>query len=356
MVGMRTVLVTGGAGFVGSNLALMFKRDSDARVVALDNLKRRGSELCIERLKQGGVEFLHGDIRCLADIEEVGRFDLLIDCAAEPSVQAAYGGSPAYLVDANLVGTLNCLEMARRHGADFVFLSTSRVYPIAGLRALPLAEGATRLEIPRGAGGPGWSAKGIAADFPLAGHRSLYGATKLSAELILEEFGAMYGLRSLVNRCGILTGPWQMGKVDQGVVVLWAARHFFGGKLAYMGFGGHGHQVRDMLHVADLYDLLRLQLADIDRHKGRVYNVGGGLGVSVSLAELTEQCRRLSGGAVEIARDPETKPSDIPWYVTDNAAVGAATGWAPRRSVETILDEIFAWLRDNRERLAPVLA
>jgi len=316
----ESILVTGGAGFVGSSLAIALKRNfPKATVVSLDNLRRRGSELTLQRLKAGGVVFQHGDVRNPEDIAEAGAFDLLIDCSAEPSVHAGYDGNPSYVINTNLVGTLNCLEVARAYKADMVLLSTSRVYPIEPLRTLPLNEEGERLTIPADCRGLGWSRSGITTDFPLVGYRSLYGATKLASELMAHEYGAMYGLRIITNRCGVLTGPWQMGKVDQGFVVLWAARHLYGGELAYMGFGGRGLQVRDILHVDDLYDLLVRQLADIETHKGCVYNVGGGLSVSVSLAELTRACTARTGNEVAISAQPETRAVDIPYYVTDNS-------------------------------------
>lgn len=355
------ILVTGGAGFVGSNLALSFKRDRPgARVIAFDNLRRRGSELALARLREAGVEFRHGDIRQPADLAEVGAFDLLLECSAEPSVHAGYSGAPDYLIDTNLTGAVHCLEAARRHGADVVFLSSSRVYPIAALRALPLAELGGRLDLEPDAAGAGWSAAGVAADFPLTGARSLYGATKLAAELLIEEYRAMYGLRCVVNRCGVLAGPWQMGKVDQGFLVLWAARHLFGGNLAYSGFGGRGLQVRDVLHVADLHDLLTIQIADMEAYGKGAWNVGGGRGNAVSLCELSRLCAeragRRAGVSLEIKGDPETRAADIPWYVTDNAEITQATGWAPRRSVAALLDEVFAWLDAHADQLRSILA
>ena len=108
------VLVTGGAGFVGANLALMLRRDHEWPVVALDNLKRRGSELALRRLAKGGVSFVHGDVRIPSDLEVAGPVDLIIECSAEPSVHAGGDGDGRYVVETNLVGTLNCLELARR--------------------------------------------------------------------------------------------------------------------------------------------------------------------------------------------------------------------------------------------------
>lgn len=349
------ILITGGAGFVGSNLALLFKQTAGSEIVCLDNLKRRGSELAVARLNSAGVAFHHGDIRNPDDIEAVGPFDLLLECSAEPSVHAGYGGSPAYLIDTNLVGTVNCLEVARKRQAALVFLSTSRVYPIAGLRALPLQRTGQRLDIPDGVHGPGWSHAGIAKNFPLAGSRSLYGATKLASELLIEEYVAMYSLRAVINRCGVLSGPWQMGKVDQGFIVLWAARHLYGGKLSYMGFGGEGVQVRDVLHVRDLFELVKIQIANWPKHSGQTYNIGGGHDRSVSLAELTALCQARSNNRIPISTDPETRAADIPYYITDNTEVTNQTGWQPKISVQQLLDEVFAWLRDNRVQLEPIL-
>src|SRR6476469_3726400 len=313
------ILITGGAGFVGSNLALSFKRDrADATVIAFDNLKRRGSELALARLRAGGVEFMHGDVRSPGDLAQAGPADILIEASAEPSVFAGYQGDPNYIVETNLFGAAHCLEHARKHGAALVFLSTSRVYSIEALRALPLERGETRFTLKSGSQQPGLSAAGIAEGFSTGGHRALYGTSKLAAELLIEEYRAMYGLRTIVNRCGVISGPWQMGKVDQGFFVVWLARHLFGGRLGYTGFGGEGLQVRDVLHVSDLYDLVQLQLRDLPRYDGALFNVGGGRERSVSLRELTTMCRERSGREFELDMRAETAPADVPYYITDN--------------------------------------
>lgn len=349
------VLITGGAGFVGSNLALMLAEAGGAQITCLDNLHRRGSELALPRLRAKNIAFVHGDIRNTEDFEGLPPADLLIECSAEPSVHSGYDGGARYVVNTNLLGTFNCLEFARRHGARVIFLSTSRVYAIAALRGLPLRRDGNRVALPVGEEGQGWSASGIREDFPTLGARSLYGWSKLASEMLIEEYGDAYGLKAIVNRCGVLTGPWQMGKVDQGFFVLWAARHLYGAALGYMGFGGRGYQVRDVLHVADLHELIRLQTGNFEAHAGKIYNVGGGPENSVSLAELTELCAMRTGRRLEIGSDPETRPADIPFYVTDSTMVRGATGWAPTRSVPMILDEILDWLARHRTALEPIL-
>ena len=183
----------------------------------------------------------------------------------------------------------------------------------------------------------------------------MYGATKLASELLIDEYRAMYGLHAVVNRCGVISGPRQMGKVDQGFIVLWAARHLFGGPLGYVGFGGEGLQVRDVLHVDDLYDLIRLQLGDLPRFDGAVFNVGGGRAQSVSLLELTTMCRERAGRSIALGQTSDTTPADVPYYVTDNAQVTAASGWAPRRGLGALLDDVFSWLREHRATLEPIL-
>ena len=350
------VLVTGGAGFVGASLALALRqRHPDWEVAALDNLKRRGSELSLRRLADGGVRFVHGDVRIADDLEAAGPFDLLLECSAEPSVLAGLDGAPAYVLETNLVGTIRCLEMARRRGAGVIFLSTSRVYPIDALARLPLRETETRFELEAAAEPiPGYSTEGIAESFPLEGARSIYGATKLCSELLLTEYVSAYGLPAIVNRCGVIAGPWQMGRVDQGVVMHWVASHVYGWPLQYIGYGGTGRQVRDLLHVDDLSDLVQLQIPRLSELRGRTYNVGGGRGVSVSLSELTELCREATRLHVPISGIAATRAADVPVYLTDSRRVRSELGWEPRRSAADVVRDSVEWVLARRDELLPV--
>lgn len=324
-------------------------------MIALDNLKRRGSELNLARLGQAGVEFVHGDVRNPEDLMALPRIDAMVECSAEPSVLAGYGSGARYVVNTNLIGTLNCLELAARDRADVVFLSTSRVYPIDPLNRI-CTETDAGFVIRTDQTTTGASALGIAEDFPLDGARSLYGATKLASELLITEYAELYGLRTVVDRCGVIAGPWQMGKTDQGFVLLWLARHHWQRSLGYTGFGGRGSQVRDVLHVADLCDLVTWQLEHMDGMNGRTFNVGGGQRNSTSLRGFTELAARTTGRTIPITPDAGDRPGDLKLYVTDHSRITEASGWAPRRSLEDVFNDSYTWLRDHEDLLKPILA
>jgi CDP-paratose 2-epimerase len=353
---MDRLLITGGAGFVGSNLAVsLASRHPDREVVALDNLYRRGSELNLPRLEAAGVEFVEGDVREPQNLGRLPRISAMIECSAEPSAMSGVDGDTGYLVHTNLTGAYNCLELARRDGAFVVFLSTSRVYPVAPQAELALEEAPTRFEIAAEQAVAGVSPAGISERFPMDGARTLYGATKLAAELLIEEYRAGLGVPAVIDRCGVIAGPWQMGKVDQGVFTHWMLAHHFGNRLSYIGFGGAGKQVRDLLHVEDLVDLVERQLLDPEGWDGRTVNVGGGRERSLSLLETTEICRELTGNEVPIEPVEETRAGDVPVYISDCAKLFGLDDWRPRRSARQVLADIGQWIAADEKRIAQAL-
>ena len=351
------VLITGGAGFIGANIAVgLVARHPGWAVTAFDNLQRRGSELNLPRLRREGVDFVHGDVRSATDLTDLGEVDAVIECSAEPSVLAGVDGSGlGRIMGTNLVGACACVELCRRQDATLVFLSTSRVYPMSPLRALGLRETMTRFEIEDRQAVPGASSRGISEEFPIVGHRTLYGATKLAAEHIVEEYVEIFGLRAVVDRCGVVAGPWQMGKVDQGVAAYWMLAHRFRKPLVYFGFGGSGKQVRDLLHVDDLVDLVDLQLRDPEKWTGMVLNVGGGQERSVSLFELTELCAQITGNSVPVVGSAAERPGDIPWFVTDTTRLHELSDWRPSSTLGAILSDVHDWILENERELGPAL-
>jgi CDP-paratose 2-epimerase len=350
------ILVTGGAGFVGSTLSIAIKTAfPKADIWALDNLRRRGSELNLPRLNAAGVRFVHGDIRNREDLPFDSDLDLIVECSAEPSAQAGYSGSPEYLFRTNVDGCFNCLDLARICRAALVFLSTSRVYPYATLNRLPYYEEGSRFSLCEEQPLPGASKRGIAESFPLTGPRSLYGMTKLAAELMIEEYSDAYGVEYVINRFGLLTGPWQMAKSDQGVIALWVAAHHFKRGLAYIGFGGTGKQVRDFLHIQDACDLIIDQIKHFDLYVGKTLNAGGGLINSLSLRETTALCEEITGNSIPMGSKAENRPADVRIYISDHSAVTSLNGWMPRRDARTTLGDIHCWVRREEHALKSVM-
>ena len=190
----------------------------------------------------------------------------------------------------------------------------------------------------------------------MLGARTFYGATKLAAELLIEEYRAMFGLRAFIDRCGVIAGPWQMGRVDQGVFAHWMLSHHFGLPLAYIGYGGTGKQVRDLLHVDDLVDLIELQLLEPERWDGRTFNVGGGRECSLSLRETTLACQEITGNEVSIEPVLDARPGDVRVYLSDCAALFDYTPWRPWRGADRILRDVHQWIVSDGERIARALA
>jgi len=351
------VLVTGGAGFAGSAISIALKNVfPESRICAFDNLRRRGAELNLVRLRGAGVDFVHGDVRSFEDLASLPQKpDLIVECSAEASAQAGYGGGPEYVINTNLIGAYHCLELARRSQARFLFPSTSRVYPFESLNRLAWCESETRFVLKSSQEIPGASSLGINEDFPLNGPRSLYGMSKLAAELMVEEYADAYGLRYVIDRFSLLAGPWQMAKSDQGVMSLWVAHHLLRRPLSYIGFGGTGKQVRDILHVEDFCALLIDQIKNFDLYESHIWNAGGGLANSLSLLEATELCREVTGNEVPIASVETNRRADVRIYITDSRRVMAVNNWAPLKSARDTLTDIAAWLRREETNLRGII-
>ncbi len=346
---MKSILITGGAGFVGSYLAIRLKEHfRESRIIAMDNLYRRGSEINPPRLEAAGIEFIKGDVRNPEDLAMAGKISLLIECSAEPSVLSGKDGDTSYLIGTNLQGAINCAGLCRKYAAPMVFLSTSRVYPIHALANANIEETETRLELSDSQQVSGLSSEGVSEDFLMTGARSLYGGTKFAAEIMLAEYRHAFDLPVIINRCGVIAGPGQFGKADQGIAAFWCAAHYFERPLKYIGFGGHGKQVRDFLHIEDLFQLILLQMAEPEKFSRKdFFNVGGGRSISASLRELTEICREVTGKTIIISSEPETRYADIPVYLSDTRKIKEFCNWSPKFDVAKIITDINQWLKEN---------
>ena len=340
------ILISGVCGFVGGTLARAFAHTGAGHTLyGFDNFIRPGSETNRDELKKLGVKIFHADLRAPSDLESLPAVDWVIDAAANPSVLAGVDGqtSSRQLVEHNLFGTLNLLEFCKRHRAGFILLSTSRVYSIPPLASLAVTVESDAYRPAPAAKHPlGVSPAGITEEFSTAAPVSLYGATKLGSEALALEYGETFGLPVWINRCGVLAGAGQFGRADQGIFSYWLNSHLRRRPLKYIGFGGHGHQVRDCLHPRDLVSLLDKQFsAPKFAAADRLANVAGGAASARSLCQLTAWCDEKFGRH-PIASDSTPRPFDLPWVVLDSARAQRLWSWQPRTTTNAILDEIAA--------------
>ncbi len=350
------ILVTGGSGFVGSTLCLQLKEKyPNYTICAFDNLKRRGSELNLVEFKEKGIDFFHGDIRNKEDLDTLDHYDVLIEASAEPSVLAGIHSTPDYVINNNLIGAINCFNFCLTHKSKLIFLSTSRVYPIDLIESANFIEEVSRFSLTDYQVEPGISSKGIAEQLSLNGARSFYGTTKLSAELFIQEYSKFHELKSAITRFGVIAGPRQMGKTDQGVSTLWMAKHFWKGELSYIGYGGLGKQVRDILHVDDLVRLIDIQIHHIDKFNNKIFNAGGGIENSVSLLEMTKVCQEITGNTINIINDKVDRLADLRIFVTDNSKISTEIGWKPIKTIKNTFEDIFNWIKNNETILSKIL-
>ena len=158
-------------------------------------------------------------------------------------------------------------------------------------------------------------------------------------------------LKYIINRFGVIAGPWQFGKQDQGFVSLWIARHILKKELKYIGFGGTGHQVRDVIHIDDVCDIILVQIQRFKKIFNNTFNIGGGLKNKISLKDLTQKCQILAKRRIKIKKISTTSIFDIPYYVTDNRKIKKIYKWKPKRNINVLLSDIYEWLRSNKKLL-----
>ncbi|HUA38941.1 MAG TPA: NAD-dependent epimerase/dehydratase family protein [Candidatus Sulfopaludibacter sp.] len=351
------LLITGICGFAGSTIACSLQDQRGAgqalTILGVDNLSRAGSEINRRTLKQRGIKLVHGDLRLTSDLDALPACDWVIDAAANPSVLAGVDGktSSRQILDHNLASTINVLEFCKRHKAGFILLSTSRVYSIPALAGLPLREkdGAFVLDSDRSLPG-GVSARGVTEEFSSAPPLSLYGAGKLASETIALEYGEAFDFPVWINRCGLLAGAGQFGRADQGIVSFWINACLRRHPLKYIGFGGCGHQTRDVLHPRDLVPLLRRQFDYRGRPEKRLFNLGGGPANSFSLQQLSRWCAERFASH-KIDADPAPRPFDIPWLIMDSNRAGTFWGWSPQTKSGEIFDEVARHAREHEDWL-----
>jgi CDP-paratose 2-epimerase len=339
-------LITGGCGFVGSNLAASLLEDGH-EVVAFDNLSRLGSAENLAWLREragrsgaGRFTFVQGDTRSRTDVDDAfERHAAGASAVAHVAGQVAMTTSierPRHDFEVNALGALNVLEAIRRGcpGAAVLFSSTNKVY--GDLRQYRHVEAATRWTLPD-------QPHGVDEAVPLEFH-SPYGCSKGAADQYFLDYHRIFGLRTVVFRHSSMYGGRQFATYDQGWVG-WFVEQVLTG--AHFTISGDGKQVRDLLHADDLVTCYRQAAARVDACAGRPFNIGGGMASSLSLVELFAALEAITGRKADFERLPWRK-SDQKVFVADTRAAQAAFGWAPKVSRDEGLRRMVAWVGERK--------
>ena len=338
------ILITGGCGFIGTNLSLHLKKKG-FKVNTIDNLIRNGSKYNSKILKKNNIKNYYLDITDNKRLKKLPKFDLIIDCCAEASVEVSKNEIDR-VFNTNLIGTFNILKKAKKDKSKVIFLSSSRVYSIKDLNKIINKKLIlNRIKIKNK----------IDENFNTSKPKSIYGFTKLASEMLIEEFGYAFKLKYLINRIGVVSGPLQFGKQDQGFVSLWIWRHLIKQKINYIGFGGKGHQIRDVLHIKDLCNLIYLQITKMNKIFNKVFNVGGGRKSYVSLKNLTKICQNITKKKINISSKSYTSIYDIPYYISNNSKVQKTYKWKPKYTIIDIVKDTYLWLDKNKKILKKYL-
>jgi len=333
------ILITGGCGFVGSNIAVFLKKNlKSVKIFSVDNLMRKGSDINCKRLQKLNIKNFKINIENFDLLKKLPKFNLIIDCCAEPAIEESTK-NPDKVFNTNLVGTYNILKKCLSDKANLIFLSSSRVYSIQALRKLVRGDFLSKTLTLK---------KKINENFQTSSPISLYGFTKLSSENLIKEIFYSTKLKYIINRFGVISGPWQFGKQDQGFVSLWIAKHLLKRKLSYIGFGGKGNQVRDIIHIEDVCEIILIQMKKMKNIYNQTFNIGGGIKNMISLKSLTKKCQLLTSNNIKISSIKKTSKFDIPYYVSDNQKIYKFYKWLPSKNISQIIQDVYNWLINNK--------
>lgn len=341
---MTHYLITGGCGFIGSNLTASFLEHGDS-VTVFDNLSRAGTERNLKWLRSldaHGFEFIQGDVRDADTIRVVledAGFDVVFHTAGQVAVTTSVV-NPREDFDINALGTFNVLEAVRLSGrkTPFFFTSTNKVY--GGMDDVPIADRGDHYDYES-------LPDGVSEDRLLDFH-SPYGCSKGTADQYVRDYARIYDMPNVVFRMSCQYGPRQFGNEDQGWVAHFVIAAHLGRPLSIYG---DGKQVRDVLYVTDLVRAFQMALQSIDRTRGRIYNIGGGRPNTMSLLELIALLEKLTGRKMRLTFG-DWRPGDQPVYISNTALAERDFGWRPEVSKHQGVERLLEWVRQNETMFA----
>ena len=335
MIKNKSILITGGCGFVGTNLAIYLKNElKNFSVYSVDSLKKTYSNFNLNILKKNKIINFRIDICSEKFLKIKRKFDFIIDCSADPSVENSKKNSKN-VFNNNLKTTLNILEKSKKDKSNIIFISSSRIYPLAESNKKFLLKNNSLFN----------------EKTNIDGIKTLYGFTKYASELLIKEYSYIFNIKYIINRSGIITGPLQFGKVEQGLISLWLWRHLNNLKLDYIGYGGKGSQVRDILYVKDFSLLIKKQILAFSKINNQLFCIGGGKNNSLSLKQLTKKCQGITKNHPHIGSVQQTSKYDIPFFISSNKKIKKFYNWSPKTNIDNILKKNLEWLKKDYKKI-----
>ena len=331
----KSILITGGCGFVGTNLAIYLqKKLKNFSIYSVDNLKKKYSKFNLDILKKKKIKNFKIDISSSKFLKLKKKFNFIIDCSADPAVENSKENTQS-VFNNNLKTTLNILEKTRKDKSNIIFISSSRVYPIMESYKKFRSKFSSNFD----------------ENTNTNGVKSIYGFTKYASELLIKEYSYIFNIKFIINRFGIITGPLQFGKVEQGLVSLWLWRHLNNLKLNYIGFGGKGSQIRDILYIDDFSLLIKKQILGFEKKNNKLFCIGGGKKNSLTLGQLTEKCQEITSNYLKIGFYKKTSKYDIPIFISSNKQIKKNYNWSPKTNIDEILKYNLSWMKKNYKRI-----
>lgn len=331
------IIITGGAGFIGSNAAAYYLSNK-SDVVVFDNLSRKNTDKNLAWLKTlgGRFTFIRGDLRSVSDLNKLVGFLKKADAVLHLAAQVAVTTSlkrPYEDFEINTIGTLRVLELMRKtkSQAKLIYASTNKVY--GDMNDVAITRTDTRYEyidLPHG----------IHERQPLNFY-SPYGCSKGAADQYVHDYSKIYGLDTVVFRQSCIYGPRQFGVEDQGWVAWFMIAALLGKQITVYG---DGYQVRDLLYVDDLIRAYELAYKAKNKSRGNIYNIGGGSRNTLSVwNEFQPILERLFKRNMHARFQPE-RPGDQKIYISDNRKAKRDFGWEPKKPLDQGLSELYTWL------------
>ena len=334
------IIITGGCGFVGSSLCLFLKKNfKNLNILSIDNLSKNYSKFNEKILKKRGISNKNINIGKFNSLKKIKfKADFIIDCSAEPAVEVSRRKIVGVL-ESNFLSTVNVLEKAKEDKSKVIFISSSRVYPIetSYIKFKKYRRFKKHLA--------------YSENLNFSGQKTIYGFTKYSSERLIEEYEYSEKIKYIINRCGLITGPGQYGKVEQGLVSLWMWRHINKIDLSYKGYDGKGVQVRDILFIEDFCKLIFLQIKKFNIFENNLFCIGGGHKNTTDLRNLTKICERISKNKVKISQNLQTSIYDIPYYVSSLKKIKKFCNWEPKIKLDDGLKDIYNWMLKDKNKI-----